>query len=74
MTTGNHLIMTLPVGMRPSLRVMSICYAYYASGDVGFCNVRVDPDGSVYLSKRSNTTQDILELSLNGINFNAADA
>ena len=74
MTTGNHLIMTLPVGMRPSLRVMSICYAYYADGSVGFCNVRVDPDGSVYLSKRSNTTQDILELSLNGINFNAADA
>jgi hypothetical protein len=74
MTVGDHVIMTLPVGMRPSLRVMSICYAYYASGDVGFCNVRVDPDGSVYLSKRSNTTQDILELSLNGINFNAADA
>ena len=74
LTTGDHLIMTLPVGMRPSLRVMSICYAYYADGAVGFCNVRVDPDGSVYLSKRSNTTQDILELSLNGINFNAADA
>ena len=74
MTVGNHLIMTLPVGMRPSLRVMSICYAYYADGSVGFCNVRVDPDGSVYLSKRSNTTQDIVELSLNGINFNAADA
>ena len=74
MTTGNHLIMTLPVGMRPSLRVMSICYAYYADGSVGFCNVRVDPDGSVYLSKRSHTTQDIVELSLNGINFNAADA
>ena len=74
MTTGDHLIMTLPVGMRPSLRVMSICYALYADGSDGFCNVRVDPDGSVYLSKRSNTTQDILELSLNGINFNAADA
>ena len=74
MTTGDHLIMTLPVGMRPSLRIMSICYAYYADGSVGFCNVRVDPDGSVYLSKRSNTTQDIVELSLNGINFNAADA
>lgn len=74
MTMGNHLIMTLPVGMRPALRVMSICHAYYADGSVGFCNVRVDPDGSVYLSKRSNTTQDILELSLNGINFNAADA
>ena len=74
MTTGNHLIMTLPVGMRPSLRIMSICYAYYGDGSVGFCNVRVDPDGSVYLSKRSNTTQDIVELSLNGINFNAADA
>jgi len=74
MTTGDHLIMTLPVGMRPSLRIMSICYAYYADGSVGFCNVRVDPDGSVYLSKRSNTTQDILELSLNGINFNAEDA
>jgi len=74
MTVGNHLIMTLPVGMRPSLRIMSICYAYYADGSVGFCNVRVDPDGSVYLSKRSNTTQDIVELSLNGINFNAADA
>ena len=74
MTTGNHIIMILPVGMRPSLRVMSICHAYYADGSVGFCNVRVDPDGIVYLSKRSNTTQDILELSLNGINFNAADA
>ncbi len=74
MTIGDHLIMTLPVGMRPSLRVMSVCYAYYADGSVGFCNVRVDPDGSVYLSKRSNTVQDILELSLNGINFNAADA
>ena len=74
MTVGDHLIMTLPVGMRPSLRVMSICYALYADGSDGFCNVRVDPDGSVYLSKRSNTTQDILELSLNGINFNAADA
>ena len=73
-TTGDHLIMTLPVGMRPSLRVMSICYAYYADGTVGFCNVRVDPDGSVYLSKRSHTTHDISELSLNGINFNAADA
>ena len=74
MTTGDHVIMTLPVGMRPSLNIMSICYAYYADGSVGFCNVRVDPDGIVYLSKRSNTTQDILELSLNGINFNAADA
>ena len=74
LTVGDHLIMTLPVGMRPSLRVMSICYALYADGSDGFCNVRVDPDGSVYLSKRSNTTQDILELSLNGINFNAADA
>jgi len=74
MTVGNHLIMTLPVGMRPSLRIMSICYALYGDGSVGFCNVRVDPDGSVYLSKRSNTTQDIVELSLNGINFNAADA
>ena len=74
LTVGNHLIMTLPVGMRPSLRVMSICHAYYADGSLGFCNVRVDPDGSVYLSKRSHTTHDIVELSLNGINFNAADA
>lgn len=74
MTTGNDLIMTLPVGMRPVYRVMAVCYTYYGDGSVGFSNVRVDPDGSVYLSKRSNTTQDIVELSLNGINFNAADA
>lgn len=73
MTTGNDLIMTLPIGMRPSYRTMVVCYAYYGDGSVGFVNVRVDIDGSVYLSKRSNTSQSIIELSLNSVRFQAID-
>lgn len=72
--TGDTILFTLPLGLRPAQREVFSTYCYTAGGVTGRALVRVDPDGSVRMRYSSESGAVLLELGLSGITFKGVDA